>query len=275
MPKSPVIVFAFTALLVVNLQCALPAMLSGKQDAPGIGKQEATVTEGQGLLGVARLPKPFVLADPSGGTKVVNGGFEVRLLSDAALGELLFAGNDYGKAYSDNIYAVSLDGQLRSRQVTRQEWERAKTPKTGGEEVSAVEDDPERPNTSVISKKPAITFRGKSFARTGAAWTSAGALASPDGRWIAVFSHTTEKETTGGALPGLGQGGRGEGQMFVDVYDTSSGQKVMAGRAPHSGAQYPDYDFDKAVWVENRYLIVPLSYFAHGPTYFIGILPAE
>lgn len=275
MPTRTIIVFAIASILVTNLQCAQPYVLSRGQGTPAVGKRDAAVTQGEDRLGIARLPEPFVIAESRGSAKVITGGFEIRILSDADPGELLLAGRDYDKAYSDNTYAVSLDGQFKVRQVTRQDWGRAKTPKPEGEHVSAVEADPERPNTSVVSKKPAITYRGRSFARTGAAWTSNGALASPDGKWIAVFSHTTEKETTGGALPGLGQGGRGEGEMFVDVYDTSSGERVMAGHAPHSGGQYPDYDFYKAVWVENRYLIVPLSYFARGSAYFIGISPVE
>lgn len=275
MPTRMIIVFAIAAILVTNLQCAQPSVLSRGQGAPAAGKRDAVVTEGEGRLGIARLPEPFVIAGSRGAATVITAGFEIRILSDADPGELLLAGRDYDKAYSDNIYAVSLDGKFRVRQVTRQDWERAGTPKPGGEHVSAIEADPERPNTFVVSKKPAINYRGKSFARTGAAWTSNGALASPDGKWIAVFSHTTERETTGGALPGLGQGGKGEGEMFVDVYDTSSGKKVMAGHAPHSGGQYPDYDFDEAVWVENRCIIVPLSYLARGSAYFLGVLPVE
>ena len=65
--------------------------------------------------------------------------------------------------------------------------------------------------------------------------------------------------------------------MFVDVYDTSTGEKVMAGRAPHSGGGSPQVLFENAFWIEDRYLVVPLDTDrfsgTEGETLFLGVLP--
>jgi hypothetical protein len=247
-------------LLTLNLQCAT--------------FQQAIVTEGAERMAVVRFPMFYLRKEKDGEVAgMPTNDFEVRRQPGASPGELLFAGLDLNDdGYSDNIYAVSLDGQFNVCQVTAQDWEHAEHLQTGGIKVSAVEIN-ESKNAAVISKKPEIGYQGKSYPRTGAAWTSRGALVSPDGKWIAVFSHTTEVESTGPGWPGLGAGGRGPGEMFVDVYDTSSGKKVAGGRARHDGAQYPDNDFEDALWVENRYLVVPLHISGRGETYLVAILP--
>ena len=65
------------------------------------------------------------------------------------------------------------------------------------------------------------------------------------------------------------------GEMFVDIYDTSSGERVQTNKFPYdSGASML---FSGALWVSDDYLIVPLDpirYFdVTGQACFLGILP--
>jgi hypothetical protein len=266
------------AMLLLNLQYATCVGMSGQRDA--------AVTEVRGRMAVVHLTDSFVRAARDGGVAGVSDELEVRRLTDSPTGELLLAAKTFSDdkggeghyVYSDNIYAVSLDGKFNVRRVSRQEWDRAQPVKDAGERMDAPkEDDPKRPGmTRLNDKQPFVSYKGKQFAKTGESWSGPGALVSQDGRWVAVFSHTSEKVKVDAGVPGLGGRGTGvgPGEMFVDVYDTSSGEKVIAGRAPHEGGLQPGTSFDESLWADGRYLVVPLDLrTGPGDSYFIGVLP--
>jgi hypothetical protein len=85
---------------------------------------------------------------------------------------------------------------------------------------------------------------------------------------LAVFSHTSEKNT---AVAGpLGGGGPGKGDMFVDVYEVNSGKQILSAHAPHRGGDQPSLYFDTALWVNNSYLVVPLDVDPNDQTLSVG-----
>lgn len=239
------------------------------------GQRSPAITAGAGQLGVAQMPKPFGRTGPDGRGRVVTDTFEIRRPVVPAPKELFFAGKEHNGPYSENAYAVSLDGQFRVRQLTRDEWGQAAPIEKAGERLSAVEEVPGKDGEHRMRVSPSLVYRGKEFARTGKSWTATGGLASPDGRWLAVFSHTSGEGSNFSFIPFIGGGGRGKGEMYIDVYDTATGDKLMSAHAPHDGAQYPDVAFSQAFWVESRYLIVQTDILVPGRAYFLGLLENE
>lgn len=253
------------ALIAVLSLLALASVLKCAGSPP-------TVTQGHERLGVVRFPERFVRTGSGGGKVVITDiGYEVRKLTDANGARLLFGMKSFdmetrSSVYSDNFYAVSLDGQFKVTPITARDWdraERASTPRPGQQRDAGSQTEDE------------IEYRGKNFKRTGRSWGLPASLPSPQGKWLAVFSHTSAGEPRPG--PVTGGRGYGKGEMFVDVYDTSTGEKVIAGRAPHSGGGYPQVLFENALWIEDRYLVVPLdtprTLGTEGDACFLGILP--
>lgn len=258
------------ALLSFNLQCAKPVSVLNAQQAGNAQEQNANatsqeqdpvVTLGEGKLGVIEFLQPFVRPYKDTKAMITTGEYEARQLSGASQGELLIAERDDDEVYSENIYAVSLDGKFQVRSVTGQDWNQAqRIPSSRRSEA----------RFGVI--KPAregIEYRGRVYPHSGKAWTQTEAFPSPSGKWLAVFGDSSEETNTPG-IPGISGGGRTAGEMFLDVYDTTTGKKVLAGRAPHRGRVDPGILFDNALWVEDRYLIMPLD--NPGEAFFVGIL---
>lgn len=259
------------ALLSLNLQCAKPSnVLSARQDGDSQEQgadvppqeQSPVVSLGQDKFGVVEFPLPFMRQDKDSKVMITRGAYEVRQLPDSPHNELLIAAQDYDDAYSENIYAVSLDGRFQVRAVTEQEWNQAKRlPSSRRGELSF---------GLIAPTEVGIKYRDRVYPHTGKTWTQTEAFPSPSGKWLAVFGDSSEESKTPG-IPGFSGGGRTKGEMFVDVYDTSTGEKIMAGRASHSGGHHPSFLFNNSLWAGNRYLIVPLD-LGPGEAFFVGIL---
>jgi hypothetical protein len=270
-----------TILLLLSLRCAQPPGTSSVQSAQtDEAKKSSTTAPGneQGGFSVVRFPWVYTRKGSDGEVYVVTTDkYEVRQSSVASSNEFLFAAIDYDDEdgsilYSDDIYAVRCGSDFQVRKADAREWEAAKRLPVKQQEISnpSVEGEPD------VTAGGVLPFDGKSFAKTGETWGSTVGLLSPGNKWLAVFSHTSEKNTRP-KFPLFG-GGPGPGELFVDVYDTATGEKALAGRAPHSGGQYPENSFRHALWIENRYLIVPLDWHSgvdDGPKvgYLIGALP--
>lgn len=273
-----------TILLLLSPQCTEPpgtSRVQSTQTANEAGRKTpmtaSETSNQQGQFSVVRFPSVYTRKGSDGEVYVVTTAkYEVRQSRVASSNEFLFAAiddddEDGSDHYSDDIYAVSFGADFQIRKADSRAWEAAKP-------LSVKQEKIRRP--SIETQKDAtasgvLPLGGKSFAKTGETWGSPMALLSPGGRWLAVFSHTSEKNTRPKS-PLVG-GGPGPGEMFVDVYDTTTGEKVLAGHAPHSGGD-PDRNFDHALWIEERYLIVPLDLHAgldDGPRvgYLIGALP--
>jgi hypothetical protein len=234
-----------------------------------------------GPIGLVRFPEPWLKVIGSR-TTILNDniGYVIR---KSPRGELLFAikqgfaGEQYGKDvsdfpvksadydyYSDNQFAVSLDGGFRVRAVDQAEWYAAQKPLHSYHFI-------------MFSGTPeGVEYKGRLYRKSGESWGHATALVSPRGIWIAVFSYSSRDKPDRGMLPGFPAAGDepGRGEVFLDVYNVSSGEKVISARAPFGrkpGGFVPSMLFGASVWIEDRYLIMPLDWILDHC--LVGVLP--
>ncbi|MGH9901557.1 MAG: hypothetical protein ACRD68_07055 [Pyrinomonadaceae bacterium] len=232
-----------------------------------------TDSQAGGRAAVVRFPDPWVKRGPAGGETIMTQphDYEIRKLSrqsaDAGPGELIFAARAPDGSYSDNYYSVSLDGRAGVRAATAQEWGAAERVPNGRRQIQA------DANTHTPE---GVRYGEKTFAKSGASWGTVVALVSPGGGSLAVFSYTSPEKPRAGEtkdiFSSIGGGEPDRGEIFIDVYDTSSGAKVLAGRSPYAQLG-PSILFSGALWVEDRSLVVPLDGLSQ--TSFLGILPAK
>jgi hypothetical protein len=174
--------------------------------------------------------------------------------------------------YSDNFYAVALGGDIKVRPATLKEWEQAEELTNTRHQLKS-----DSPKQSTHAND-AMYYRGKSFSKTGKFWGGRVGLISPDRKWLAVFSFSSRHKPRRSWSP-LDLGGLMEpccGKIFIDVYDTSSGERVLSGRRRYRFS--PSMFFSAALWVGNEYLIVPCDPIkwrdVAGQACLLGILPA-
>jgi len=247
---------AIGAFLLFDLQCAKPP----------------TVVKGEGRLGLVQFPDYFTRTGSDGKKYIVTTReYEVRQSSGPTGAMLLFGVKNYDDAYADNFNAVSLDGKFTVRPATKPEWEQAQRL------IHTRQEDSLR---DITITEEGVLYRGRKYAQRSQVVAQTVALPSRGGKWLAVFSDTS-KDSKRPGIPGFSGGGRTAGELFVDVYDTSSGEKILAGSAPHRGGSEPNALFSHALWIEDRYLILPLDARAWsgglsgepGESCFLGILP--
>ena len=197
--------------------------------------------------------------------------YEVRA---AAGGELLFAVKEKGLGddeqtewdasargvFSRNFYAVRVADRLQTRHATAQEWAGARKVLHSRHLIPSKSG---APGAEASAAGDRLVFRGRQYARSGAAWGKVLGLVSPSQRWLAVFSYTSKKPlpphiSTPGGFGFFGEPEAGNGDLFWDVYDTSSGERVLAGYAPFTD-NAPSARFSGALWVEDRFLVMPLE----------------
>lgn len=239
-----------------------------------------------GPLVVVRFPAPWVKS-MGGATVGVNDNPQYVVREAAEGGELLFAvkqgfdGSLYGKEvsdfpvndpeydyYADDRFAVSLDGAGRVRKATAAEWDAARRPTHGYHFI-------------MTHRNPAVTgegvkYGGRLYRKSGESWGTAAALVSPRATRVAVFSYASWEEPQKPLLPGFGGSEPGHGEIFLDVYDVSSGERVMDGRAPYGGphaGHAPSVLFGAALWANDRFFVMPLE--PSHDSCFLGILPEK
>jgi hypothetical protein len=242
-----------------------------------------------GPLGVVRFPAPWVKLR---GDKWVgvndNIQYVIRRTSKGpAGGELIFAvkqgfdGSLFGKEvydfpvnnpdydyYSDDRFAVSLDGRFSVRKATAGEWDVAEKPLHSYHFIKSFE------NPHVTGE--AVKYNDRLYRKSGEFWGTEVALVSPRATRIAVFSYTSREKPPKPLIPGFGNTEPGHGEVFLDVYDISSGEKVIAAHAPYGGTyggHAPSMLFGSSLWVDDRYFVMPLE-----PSHefcFLGILPVK
>lgn len=227
-----------------------------------------------GPIGVVRFPDPWVkiVGDTQRGVND-NIGYVIR---KSRRGELLFAikqgfaGELFGKDvldfpvkspdydyYSDNRFAVSLDGAFRVKEATIAEWDAAEKPVHSYHFVQSFM------NPSATAE--GVQYKGRLFRKSGESWGNEVALVSPRETWIAIFSYTSRDKPDRGMLPGFPGGGDepGRGEVFLDLYNVSSGAKVISARSPYGrkpGGFAPSMLFGASLWVEERFFIMPLDW---------------
>lgn len=212
--------------------------------------QMALQKVGEDKHAVVDFPEGFLRNDPTLRRRrvVTSLDYEIRQASNSQGNELFFGMKDYDDSYSDNFFGIRLDAGFKVRSVNADEWNRAERLPTKRFDAFAHE-------TKVSGDS--VQYRDRLFKKSGQSFETIAALASPSGRWLAVFSHTSEKDLPSYGV--MGGGGRGKGEMFVDVYDATTGEKILSSHAPHRGADQPSRFFDATVWVKNDYLVVPLD----------------
>lgn len=151
--------------------------------------------------------------------------------------------------YGKNVFAVSFASGLRVRAATEEEWQ-------SGSRIRS------KPR-SVFYQGPDyaagdIEYRRKVYSKVGKYW--GGGMLSPSGKWLAVFSYNGER-TAPGILPFLGGGDPTVGDVFWQIYDTSTGQKVFAWEAKN--IKTPTRLDGPVLWLEDRYFLFPEDEEAH------------
>jgi hypothetical protein len=253
-----VLLVVFVTLLGLGIRCS---------PAP---PREAQVS---GPLGVARFTDSWMKVRGDGRRVGVNDNtqYVVRKSPKGSGGELLFAvkqgfaGELFGKEvydfpvknpdydyYSDDHYAVSLDGKFRVRKASAEEWDAAEKPLHSYHFIQTFE------NPRVTGE--GVKYKDRLYRKTGDSWGTAAALVSPRGTRVAVFSYTSREKPKKPLVPGFGGAEPAHGEVFLDIYDTSTGERAIAARAPYGGdggGYAPSMLFTASLWVDERYFIMP------------------
>jgi hypothetical protein len=257
------------ASLVCGLQCA--------------ARGPVAETKGQGKIGIVHFDEWTQDEDtPMEGTY----RYEVRKGKGASADELIFSVvvpsyDDEGREQwtetptnppdtylSGNHQAVSLDGQFKIRNAGADEWKPGTKLLHGRRQLLANNQLP--PSSPKSHTDVAVLYQGKSYARSGESWGNPVALVSPRGKWLAVFSYTSSGVRPPAVAPSIAAPEAGNGELFVDVYDLSKGERVIAGRAPFTN-NAPSLLFGGALWVEDQFLLMPLD--GASETCLLGITP--
>jgi hypothetical protein len=77
-----------------------------------------------------------------------------------------------------------------------------------------------------------VKYNERLYRKTGESWGDYVALVSTRKTRIAVFSYTSREKDSGSIIPGMKNTEPGSGEVFLDVYDVSSGDKVGSARSP-------------------------------------------
>ena len=154
------------------------------------------------------------------------------------------------RAYTTNKYRVDLvDPKALARPVTEQEWE-------SGTKVRDTRLDDVRRAPIPAQDRP-YPFRGFLLDKTGRIWLGDESRLSPDGAWIVLLSMTGEVgHRDESFMPYMT--GRDQGKLFFDVFNADTGGKIITIAATYLDV-YPDTAANRAMWVTERYFIVPLG----------------
>lgn len=241
---------------------------------PGCPSKEGRlpiVTKGKATL--VHFPDPWIESEQGNKQTLLSPQwYEIRSIPNSPDRELLFAGMSpegyWGELYSDrtgekpkdswygiNFYAVNLNDAFRVRPAGKQEWERAKRISLRPQKLF--------PNLQEDLKLAAFAYREHKFGKSGEHWGTV--ILSPGKRWLAVYSYSGQN--TPGFL--FGGGVPREGDIYWEVYDMNTGEKVMSWYA--KSARGPALLSEGAVWASEDYLIMPFD--SNLQTCVIGVLP--
>jgi hypothetical protein len=238
---------------------------------PGCAGNEARLPRVlKGVAGIVRFPESWIESERgSERTLLTPQWYEVRARQNAP--ELLFAGMTakgyWGEIYSErsrekpddswyalNFYAVNPADLSSVRSATKEEWRRA----------TRISGRPKRlfPHAQDDSKSEVFEYKGHAYGKASEHWGSV--LLSPGGRWLAVYSYSGQNTPVflfGGGVPR-------EGDIFWDVYDAKTGEKVLSWNA--RSVRNPALLDGGAVWAGENYLIMPFD--MHLQTCVLGVL---
>ena len=157
--------------------------------------------------------------------------------------------------FARNFYAVQLNEPSNVTDLSPAEWNRARVISTQATEVFWGDD-----------KKPAkFEYHGYKYDKASEHWGTV--TVSPGGRWVLIHSYSgknTEPFLWGGGLPR-------EGDVFWDVYDSATGQRVLSWTARY--VANPGLSGHGVAWIADRYVVMPFGSFQSACV--IGVLPVK
>ena len=251
------------------------------------------VVEGERLLRVVRLDSMGLTIKNEDGSWMVCRNFELRVLEEGGLKSLLIRGTfvkDFRKEpdgrlvqtdakellYSDDAYAVALDGSFATRKVDEGAWSRARrfTEEESETEYGAGSKRVYFYHDGETLPRGGETRGGLSLTRlaTGGAELEGWQL-SQEGRYVAGFSHTSRRRPfkRPSLIPFLGEDDRiADGTMYVDIFDGATDRRLAQATKGHQGS-YDMYVFHQARWFEGRYFAMPLT--NDFGSWLVGALP--
>jgi hypothetical protein len=212
-----------------------------------------------GSIGVVRFPAPWTRG-PSNTHILGPANYVLRAASPE---ELLFRRDGRGQGTSDNIFAVRIRDRFPVRTAGEDEWSRAEPLPAFRQEVPSV--------TGPPASATMVGYGGGAFPRRGEYWGVV--LPSPDGRWLSVVSFDGRIETPWYRLCLFGCPDKPlDGDLFIDVFEVTSGTAVQSIRAHYSGMTAAVI-YDEAFWGDGgRLFVMPLD--ERGPhTCLLAVLP--
>jgi hypothetical protein len=213
----------------------------------------ATQVNFNSAVGVGKVKLPEPLVDRSDTLEQI----EIRKAPNGPVHEYLLRAlpngdNDYvyevdkripAPQYGPIAFAVNFSPEAKARAATQEEWDNASRLQT-------------KPRLAFSNGKNdetgEIEYRLRRYRKTGKYWGHG--LLSPSGRWLAVFSYTGVKPPPS-FFHFLGGGSPPDGDVFWQVYDTVTGNKVFEWEAKN--VKSPASRNTPAAWIEDRYFLFP------------------
>ena len=245
------------------------------------------VVEGERLLRVVELDSMGLTIKDDDGSWMVCKNFELRVSEEGGVKSLLIRGTffkDFTKEpdgryvhsdstellYSDDAYAVALDGSFARRKVEEGVWSRARRFGPGELDTEFTSSDRRlSPQEGETLAKGGLPLKGLGLAGAEAE----GWLLSRGGGYVAGFSHTSRRRhfKRPSLIPFLGEDDRvADGTMYVDIFDGATGERLARASKGHQGS-YDMYVFRQATWFDGRYFAMPLDH-VFG-SWLVGVMP--
>lgn len=268
-------------MLPITISILLSLSLSCSRVTSLQEKNTPVVTVGQGKLGFVHFPGDFTRKvkkfkeDSDDSRYMVNTLEYVVRRPAGSSNELIFGMKDIdaegNSVDSDDFYAVTLDGQFKTRKGTIEEWKSASV-------LTLISETSRENLTNEPSRRDdkEVIYNGKHYPiAPGSTSSETKLFLSPGKKWLVVMSDDSKPANRPG-IPGFSGGGRTEGHMFIDIYDTKSGEKVLAGRASQNGC--PGCLSSNSIWIGDNYFVLPLDppgedRNSSGQDCFLAILP--
>jgi hypothetical protein len=242
---------ALAVIVLINSACSAQVKLA--------------VTAGAGACLQVEVPAQEWSADPTTGSKnTANVAFQTNALTGLEFrsvpGEnkpILFAAlpmsnRDVVGPYSKEKYTFGLNPATPIRDASQEEWTSAQTLNHFKRRVAyeGIIGDDDNKN---------LVYKGKQYSKSGEHLTLA--ITSSEDRWVAVFSYDGEQRYISPQQRGQGNLAVSaptkhpkDGKLYVDIYDTATGQKLVSMGGPFHN-DIPVNWFLAAYFLEDRHFV--------------------
>jgi hypothetical protein len=241
----------------MNIRCLFCVTLLAASGLPAASV--AVVTTGEEYCNTIRLPGGWRVADYDKLEEFQRGTeYEFRQIHPGSSEYLVAAISTEShwrkrlRDYSVNKFWVDLTGNRRPRPATEDEWKSAAIVPVTAELLDTSSADPRSAGR--------YRYAQRSFAKSGPRWPALGdqVRVSADGRWIAVQSWKGASYQDAPDVL-LNPPISGSERFFIDVYDVSSGNKLIGLDGIDRDFAAGDAPLHATFWLDSRYFIVPLG----------------